>query len=104
MLRVLAGLLWLLVGVALVLFAIANRTLVPVSIDPFRSDAALGIQLPLFLVIFAAVVIGVVLGGIADHMRSRRQIRRLHAQSRRREEEMRRAATADGGAHLPVPR
>jgi uncharacterized integral membrane protein len=53
-----------------VLFAVANRAPVVVSFDPFSSQApAVAITMPLFIVIFAAMIIGVVLGGIVSMAR-----------------------------------
>ena len=67
----------------LVLFAVANRGIVPVSLDPFSREApALLLQLPLFVVAFAALALGVVLGGFAawlvqgKHRRAERRYRR----------------------------
>lgn len=49
-----------------VLFAVANRGWVTVSIDPFSREApAYSIDLPLFIVMFAALILGVLIGGIA---------------------------------------
>lgn len=49
-----------------VLFAVANRHYVTVSIDPFSQEApAYATELPLFVVIFAALIVGVLIGGIA---------------------------------------
>ena len=53
-------------GVILVVFAVANRHEVTVSFDPFNSsDPALGFSLPLFVIIIAAVILGVAAGGSA---------------------------------------
>ena len=53
-------------GVIFVVFAVANRHEVTVSFDPFNSsDPALGFSLPLFVIIIAAVILGVVAGGSA---------------------------------------
>jgi uncharacterized integral membrane protein len=104
MLRALAGLLWLAAGLVLVLFAMANRGLVAVSLDPFAHDAALSGHLPLFLVVFIAVIVGVVLGALADRVRSRRHARALQSQLRRRDDEARRTAAGEGRAQLPAPR
>lgn len=50
-----------------VLFAVANREHVVVSFDPFSSQApAFAISLPLFIVIFCAMILGVVLGGLVS--------------------------------------
>jgi uncharacterized integral membrane protein len=60
-------------GVILVVFAVANRHMVTVSFDPFNSsDPALGFTLPLFVVIIAVAVLGVVAGGSATWFGQRR--------------------------------
>ncbi len=54
-------------GALIVLFAVANRASVLVSLDPFSSEnSALAFSAPLFLVMFACVIIGVVIGGIVS--------------------------------------
>ncbi len=56
-----------------VLFAVANRGHVVVSFDPFSSQApAFAISLPLFIVIFFAMILGVLLGGIVSMARNYR--------------------------------
>jgi uncharacterized integral membrane protein len=48
------------------LFAVANRRWITVSVDPFSQEApAYAIDLPLFIVIFSALVLGVLIGGTA---------------------------------------
>jgi hypothetical protein len=48
-------------GVIFVVFAVANRHAVTVSFDPFNStDPSLGVRLPLFVVIIAVAILGVV--------------------------------------------
>jgi uncharacterized integral membrane protein len=60
-------------GAILVVFAVANRHEVTVSFNPFdSSDPALGFSLPLFVVIIAAVMLGVVAGGCATWFNQRR--------------------------------
>jgi uncharacterized integral membrane protein len=54
------------IAVIAILFAVANRGRVTVSLDPFSVESpAYAIDLPMFLVIFAALIIGVVIGGIS---------------------------------------
>src|SRR5579871_7021494 len=68
-------------GVIFVVFAVANRHVVTVSFDPFNSnDPALGISLPLFVVIIVVAILGVVAGGCATWFGQRRWRRaaRLH--------------------------
>jgi uncharacterized integral membrane protein len=60
-------------GVIFVIFAVANRHLVTVSFDPFNSTTpVVAVTLPLFVVIIAVAVIGVVAGGMATWFRQRR--------------------------------
>jgi uncharacterized integral membrane protein len=59
-------------GVILVVFAVANRHLVTVSFDPFNStDPSVAVTLPLFVVIIAVAIVGVVAGGAAIWFRQR---------------------------------
>ena len=59
-------------GLIFIAFAVANRHLVTVSFDPFNShDSALGFTLPLFVVIIAVAMLGVVAGGAATWFRQR---------------------------------
>ena len=74
----------ILAAAALVAFAIANRTLVTVSFDPFEpTDPAFMVTLPLYLLGFAILILGVALGGIAawfNQGKWRRHRRRLEAE------------------------
>src|ERR1019366_2366080 len=59
-------------GLIFVVFAVANRHLVTVSFDPFNStDPSIAITLPLFFVIIAVAIAGVVAGGCATWFRQR---------------------------------
>src|SRR6516225_2354098 len=59
-------------GLIFIAFAVANRHAVTVSFDPFNSrDPSLGFTLPLFVVIIAVAVLGVVAGGAATWFRQR---------------------------------
>ena len=73
-------------GVIFVVFAVANRHPVTVSFDPFNStDPSLGVRLPLFVVIIAVAILGVVAGGTATWFRQRhwrRAARRHEAEAR----------------------
>jgi uncharacterized integral membrane protein len=83
MIRFLKALILLPVAVLIVLLAVANRAPVQLSLDPFSQDAPeIATNLPLFAVIFASVMIGIVIGGTATwlsqgkHRRARRRYRR----------------------------
>jgi len=73
-------------GLIFVVFAVANRHLVTVSFDPFNSsDPSVGFTLPLFVVIIAVAIAGVVAGGTATWFRQRhwrRAARRHEADAR----------------------
>lgn len=63
--RLLLILIVLPVSAGLVLLAVANRHAVPLVIDPFAGTDALSLDVPLFLVVFGAAIVGVLLGGVA---------------------------------------
>jgi uncharacterized integral membrane protein len=66
------GLVLIPLGLILIVFAVANRHLVTVSFDPFNSsDSSVGMRLPLFVVIIAVAIVGVVAGGLATWFRQR---------------------------------
>src|ERR1041384_4325296 len=60
-------------GILLVIFAVANRHLVTVSFDPFNSvTPTVAVTLPLFVVIIAVAMLGVLAGGMATWFRQGR--------------------------------
>ena len=73
-------------GLIFIVFAVANRHSVTVSFDPFNSsDPSVGFTLPLFVVIIAVAIAGVVAGGTAAWFRQRhwrRAARRHEADAR----------------------
>jgi uncharacterized integral membrane protein len=89
-------------GLLFVVFAVANRHLVTVSFDPFNSsDPSVGFTLPLFVVLIAVAIAGVVAGGTATWFRQRhwrRAARRHEADARQA-----RAQLADMRAGAPMP-
>ncbi len=98
------------VPLALVLlaFALANRRFVTLSFNPFDpSDPALALTLPLFVVIIASVMLGVLAGGLAvwfGQRRHRKAVRRLEAeaaQTRAELAELRRNAAFPAPASRP---
>src|SRR5689334_9350981 len=57
----------------MIVFAVANRHFVTVSFDPFNAtDPALSVSLPLFVLIIAVAIVGVVAGGCATWFGQRR--------------------------------
>ncbi len=79
-------------AVVIVAFAVANRQTVTVSFDPFSAASpAYAATLPLFVIIFAVLILGVLIGGIAAWIRQgkwRRAARRLDGEVRALHDEM----------------
>ena len=99
-------------GLIFIVFAVANRHLVTVSFDPFNSsDPSAGVTLPLFVVIIAVAIVGVVAGGSATWFRQRhwRRAARQHEadarQARAQLADLRTAAATFRGdpRRLPAP-
>jgi len=78
--------------VVIVAFAVANRQLVTVSLDPFGgAKPAYSSTMPLFVLIFVVLIFGVVIGGFAAWLGQggwRRTARRLDADVRALHEEL----------------
>lgn len=109
MIRFLKVLIFIFVALVVVFLSIANRHFVTVSLDPFSKAAPeFSFSAPLFLVLFGAVAIGIVIGGAAawwaqhnkrkELRRSKREIRDLRAETDK--------LRSDGASRrptLPVP-
>lgn len=69
------------VGIVLVALAVANRASAAFTLDPFNpGNPALTVELPLFVLLFAALGAGVVIGSLATWLgqgRYRKAARRL---------------------------
>jgi uncharacterized integral membrane protein len=89
-------------GLIFVVFAVANRHWVTVSFDPLNStDPSVAVTLPLFVVIIAVAILGVVAGGSATWFRQRhwrRAARQSEADARQA-----RAELADWRARAVTP-
>jgi uncharacterized integral membrane protein len=60
-------------AIVILMFAVANRQSVTVSFDPFNAvQPAASLTLPLFVLIFILVLLGVFIGGIAAWIRQSR--------------------------------
>ena len=75
------------IAILVVLLAVANRGPVTLSLDPFSREAPeVAVTLPLFAVIFGAVMLGVFIGGMAAWLaqgKHRRAERRYKREARR---------------------
>jgi uncharacterized integral membrane protein len=91
-------------AVVIVSFAVANRQAVVVSLDPFdQADPALAFSLPLYALILALIIGGVIVGGIAAWLKQRRwrwRARIAETQARELRAENDRLKRRDG---LPAP-
>lgn len=70
-------------AIILIAFAVANRSLVAFTVDPFNpGNPALTWQMPLFVLLFAAVAVGMIVGSLATWIRQGRyrKLARLRAQ------------------------
>jgi uncharacterized integral membrane protein len=98
--RFLKALILLPVAILVILLAVANRAPVTLSLDPFSQAAPeFSTQLPLFAVIFAAVMLGVVIGGMASWLaqgRYRRDRRRFRREAKTLRHETERLRTQSG--------
>ena len=79
--KILTALILLPLAAVIVAFAVANRQAVTLSLDPFdAAHPAYAATLPLFVVIFIVLIVGVIIGGVAAWLRQsywRRATRRL---------------------------
>jgi len=73
-------------AIVIVGLAVANRTVVTVSFDPFSvNDPAFALRAPLFVLVFVLLITGVIIGGVASWLRQGRRrstARRLEAELR----------------------
>jgi uncharacterized integral membrane protein len=71
--KIVNGLVLLPLAIVFVVFAVANRHMVRLSLDPFSgADPALSLSMPLFVIILLAAIAGVAAGGSATWFRQRR--------------------------------
>ena len=87
-------------GILIVMFAVANREIITVSFDPFDSTKpASAVKMPLFVLIFVLVGLGILIGGIAAWLKQHK----WRARARRAETDMRRLrAELDARRSLPA--
>jgi uncharacterized integral membrane protein len=111
MIRFLKALILLPIAVAVILLAVANRAPVQLSLDPFSQDAPeFAVQVPLYALVFAAVAVGIVIGGVAawlaqaKHRRARRHYRREAQHLKGETERMRGQAANTSLPALPPAR
>jgi uncharacterized integral membrane protein len=101
--KIVAAIILIPLAVVIIAFAVANRQIVTVSLDPFSAEhPAASLTLPLFGLVIVLLVLGVVIGGIAAWLRQskrRRTARRLErevAELRRERDVLKRTNGAPG--------
>jgi uncharacterized integral membrane protein len=68
--KIVAAVILIPLAVVIVAFAVANRQIVTVSLDPFSSEhPATSLNLPLFVLVIGLLIAGVVIGGAASWLR-----------------------------------
>jgi uncharacterized integral membrane protein len=93
-------------AIVIIVVAVANRHVVTVSFDPFNTTApALSFAIPLFVLLFAVLVAGVIVGGVAvwfrqGHWRKMARTEKVTVDRLQREVEARRHPPA--GPALPA--
>jgi heme/copper-type cytochrome/quinol oxidase subunit 1 len=77
-------------AVIIVMFAVANREIITVAFDPFNSaNPAYAVRMPLFILIFVLVGLGVLIGGSAAWLKQHK----WRVRARRAEADVRRLRT-----------
>lgn len=118
MVRFLKSLVLLPIAILVILLAVANRDPVRLSLDPFSPEPVFSAMLPLYAILFGAVALGIVVGGIFAWLgqgTARRQVRHRGREIRRLEGETARlktyappepstAVALSGRSALPAPR
>ena len=106
--KIIAALILIPAALLIVLFAVANRAPVMVSLDPFAGDPPqFAASPPLFVLLLLVLIAGVIIGGISAWMRQsrwRRRARRLSAElkaARAENETLRRQVEASAPAQPP---
>jgi uncharacterized integral membrane protein len=106
--KIVAALVLVPLAIVIIAFAVANRQIVTVSLDPFSAEhPAASVTLPLFALIIVLLILGVLIGGFAAWLRQgrwRRNARRLEREidDLRREVDSLKG-TAAGATIIPEP-
>ena len=95
-------------AIVLIFLSVANRHQVIFSLDPLGQSTAISWSVPLFVVFFAALVLGILVGGVATwlgqgHWRREARLQRAEADRARAEADRLRHRLTDTPA-LSAPR
>jgi len=82
--RILSLLIAFPLGIILIAIAVSNRQPVQLALDPFRPESpALAVELPFYIYLLGALIVGVILGGMATWLGQSRWRRTARTQSQR---------------------
>ena len=106
--KIVAAVILIPLAIVIVAFAVANRQIVTVSLDPFSSEhPATSLNLPLFVLVIGLLIAGVVIGGAASWLRHghlRRTARRFERDIRELRSELASLRhTPSSSASVPEP-
>lgn len=94
-------------AIVLIALAVANRELVAFTLDPFNpGNPALTLTLPLFVMLFLALAIGILVGSFATWLRQgryRKLARQRGAEAENLRQAIARTPSAGQGPTLPKP-
>jgi uncharacterized integral membrane protein len=107
--KIVSALILVPLAIVFIVFAVANRQVVIVSLDPFDpAHPTFALALPLFVLILALIIGGVVVGGMAAWLKQskwRRAARRAELEARALRAEvdaLRRSGVGEPAPRLPV--
>jgi uncharacterized integral membrane protein len=104
---VVAALILVPLAVLIIAFAVVNRQVVTVALDPFSADRpAAVLTLPLFALVIAVRILGIMIGGVAAWLRRtkwRRIARRLEREVAELHGKLESLKGAGESARLPAP-
>jgi hypothetical protein len=108
--KIITALVLIPLAIAFITFAVANRQIVVISLDPFdQAHPAIAMSLPLFALILMLIIGGVVVGGVAAWLKQSKWRRAArHAEWEARElraevDELKRRGSMTGSASSGMP-
>jgi uncharacterized integral membrane protein len=105
--KIVTGIIVVPLAIVIIVFAVANRQPVTVTFDPFSAaNQAYAATVPLFVLIFILLILGVIIGGIAAWLRQskwRRTARQLDADVRALHQELETIRRRFGTEASPTP-
>lgn len=90
------------IAIVIVMFAVANREIITVTFDPFDSNnPAFAMTMPLFMLVFVLVGLGILVGGVAAWLKQHKW--RVRARRAEAEAKLLREQLDARHSHLVLP-